>query len=150
VGPQVGVLPPAAVRMSQERDLAAVFDRRHRKLVDADPTAVRQRLMRNGHRLQHTVPPEAEQAPTLRERRILDPADQSDLVATVDRRRSPACPSTPRRSCGQTLLDPAADDPRILAIRAFNQRLATDPLFTAIIIPMRAGVTAAVFLPSAG
>ncbi|HZT42305.1 MAG TPA: O-methyltransferase [Chthonomonadaceae bacterium] len=48
---------------------------------------------------------------------------------------------------GQTLLDPAADDPRILAIREFNRRLAADPRFTAIIIPMRAGVAAAVFHP---
>jgi caffeoyl-CoA O-methyltransferase len=47
---------------------------------------------------------------------------------------------------GQTLLDPAADDPRILAIRTFNQRLATDPRFTAIIVPMRAGVAAAIFV----
>ena len=48
---------------------------------------------------------------------------------------------------GQTLLDPASDDPRILAIREFNRRLATDPRFTSIIIPMRAGVAAAIFLP---
>jgi caffeoyl-CoA O-methyltransferase len=48
---------------------------------------------------------------------------------------------------GQTLLDPAADDPRILAIREFNQRLATDPRFTSIIIPLRAGIAAAVFHP---
>jgi caffeoyl-CoA O-methyltransferase len=48
---------------------------------------------------------------------------------------------------GQTLLDPAADDPRILAIREFNRRLATDPRFTAIIIPMRAGIAAAAFHP---
>ncbi len=48
---------------------------------------------------------------------------------------------------GQTLLDPAADDPRILAIREFNQRLAADPRFTSIIIPMRAGVAAAIFHP---
>jgi caffeoyl-CoA O-methyltransferase len=46
---------------------------------------------------------------------------------------------------GQTLLDPASDDPRILAIRAFNRRLATDPRFTALIIPMRAGIAAAIF-----
>jgi len=48
---------------------------------------------------------------------------------------------------GQTLLDPAADDPRILAIREFNQRLAADPRFTAMIIPLRAGVAAAIFQP---
>lgn len=48
---------------------------------------------------------------------------------------------------GQTLLDPAADDPRILAIREFNRRLATHPLFTAIIVPMRAGIAAAVYRP---
>jgi caffeoyl-CoA O-methyltransferase len=46
---------------------------------------------------------------------------------------------------GQTLLDPAADDPRILAIREFNRRLAAHPQFTSIIIPMRAGIAAAVF-----
>src|SRR5207248_11762816 len=48
---------------------------------------------------------------------------------------------------GQTLLDPASDDPRILAIREFNRRLAAHPQFTAIIIPMRAGIAAAVFQP---
>jgi caffeoyl-CoA O-methyltransferase len=48
---------------------------------------------------------------------------------------------------GQTLLDPAADDARILAIREFNRRLASDPRFTAIIIPMRAGIAAAIFHP---
>jgi predicted O-methyltransferase YrrM len=46
---------------------------------------------------------------------------------------------------GQTLLDPGSDDPRILAIREFNRLLATDPRFTSIIIPMRAGVAAAIF-----
>jgi caffeoyl-CoA O-methyltransferase len=50
---------------------------------------------------------------------------------------------------GQTLLDPASDDPRILAIREFNRRLATDPRFTALILPMRAGIAAAVFDPHA-
>lgn len=50
----------------------------------------------------------------------------------------------------QTLLDPASDDPRILAIRKFNQRLATHPDFTALIIPMRAGVTVGVFNPKHG
>ena len=48
---------------------------------------------------------------------------------------------------GQTLLDPAADDPRILAICKFNRRLASDPRFTSIIIPMRAGIAATVFQP---
>jgi len=48
---------------------------------------------------------------------------------------------------GQTLLDPASDDPRILAIREFNRRLATDPCFTALIIPIRAGIAAAIFHP---
>ena len=48
---------------------------------------------------------------------------------------------------GQTLLDPAADDPRILAIREFNRRLATDTRFTALLIPMRAGIATAVFHP---
>lgn len=46
---------------------------------------------------------------------------------------------------GQTLLDPASDDPRILAIREFNHRLATDPRFTSIIVPMRAGIAIGVF-----
>lgn len=46
---------------------------------------------------------------------------------------------------GQTLLDPTADDPRILAIREFNRRLAAHPRFTSIIVPMRAGVAVAVF-----
>jgi len=40
----------------------------------------------------------------------------------------------------QTLLDPAADDPRILAIREFNRRLATHPGFLSLIIPIRAGI----------
>ena len=50
-------------------------------------------------------------------------------------------------SWGQTLLDPSADDPRVLAIREFNRRLATHPHFTAIIVPMRAGIAAAVYRP---
>jgi predicted O-methyltransferase YrrM len=49
---------------------------------------------------------------------------------------------------GQTLLDPAADDPRILAIREFNRRLATHPQFTAMILPMRAGVAVGLFQPA--
>ena len=46
---------------------------------------------------------------------------------------------------GQTLLDPAADDPRILAIREFNRTLAAHPRFTSIIVPMRAGIAVAWF-----
>jgi caffeoyl-CoA O-methyltransferase len=46
---------------------------------------------------------------------------------------------------GQTLLDPASDDPRILAIRTFNRRLAHDPRFLSLIVPMRAGVAVALF-----
>ena len=45
----------------------------------------------------------------------------------------------------QTLLDPAADDPRILAIRIFNERLANHPQFTSLILPMRAGVAVGLF-----
>ena len=48
---------------------------------------------------------------------------------------------------GQTLLDPAAADPRILAIREFNRRLAADPRFTSIIVPLGDGVATAVFHP---
>ena len=48
---------------------------------------------------------------------------------------------------GQTLLDPTADDPRILAIREFNRRLATDPRFTSMIVPMRAGIAVGLFNP---
>jgi len=48
---------------------------------------------------------------------------------------------------GQTLLDPKSDDPRILAIREFNRRLAAHPQFTSIIITMRAGIAAAIFHP---
>ena len=46
---------------------------------------------------------------------------------------------------GQTLLDPNANDPRILAISEFNRRLAAHPQFTATIIPIRAGIAAAIF-----
>lgn len=46
---------------------------------------------------------------------------------------------------GQTLLDPASDDPRILAIRNFNQRLASHPRFLSLIVPMRAGVAVGLF-----
>ena len=46
---------------------------------------------------------------------------------------------------GQTLLDPASDDPRILAIRTFNSRLAKDPRFLSLIVPLRAGVAVALF-----
>ncbi len=48
---------------------------------------------------------------------------------------------------GQTLLDPAADDPRILAIRIFNERLAAHPQFTSMIIPLRAGIAVGTFQP---
>ena len=48
---------------------------------------------------------------------------------------------------GQTLLDPTADDPRIIAIREFNRRLATDPRFNAMIVPMRAGIAVGLFNP---
>lgn len=46
---------------------------------------------------------------------------------------------------GQTLLDPAADDPRILAIRKFNRLLAENPRFDSLIVPMRAGVAVGLF-----
>ncbi len=48
---------------------------------------------------------------------------------------------------GQALLDPAADDARIIAIREFNQKLAEHPSFTSTIIPMRAGVAVGVYRP---
>ena len=48
---------------------------------------------------------------------------------------------------GQTLLDPGADDPRILAIRRFNRLLAEHPHFTATIIPIRAGIAVGVYRP---
>jgi caffeoyl-CoA O-methyltransferase len=48
---------------------------------------------------------------------------------------------------GQTLLDPEADDPRILAIRRFNRRLAEHPNFTATIVPIRAGIAVGVYRP---
>jgi predicted O-methyltransferase YrrM len=47
---------------------------------------------------------------------------------------------------GQTLLDPASNDPRILAIRVFNQRLAEHPRFLSLIVPMRAGVAVGLLL----
>ncbi len=46
---------------------------------------------------------------------------------------------------GQKLLDTDADDPRIIAIRKFNQMLATHPKFTSIIVPMRSGVAVGIF-----
>ncbi len=46
---------------------------------------------------------------------------------------------------GQTLLDPASDDPRILAIRKFNAMLAEHPRFTGTIVPLRAGVAMGVY-----
>jgi caffeoyl-CoA O-methyltransferase len=48
---------------------------------------------------------------------------------------------------GQKPSDPASDDPRVVGVREFNRRLAGDPRFTSIIIPMRDGVAAAVYLP---
>ncbi len=48
---------------------------------------------------------------------------------------------------GQTLLDPLADDPRILAIRRFNRILAEHPHFTSMILPLRAGVAVGVYEP---
>jgi predicted O-methyltransferase YrrM len=47
---------------------------------------------------------------------------------------------------GQTLLDPTADDPRVLAIREFNRLLAESPRFAATIVPLRAGVAVGLFL----
>jgi caffeoyl-CoA O-methyltransferase len=48
---------------------------------------------------------------------------------------------------GQTPLDPAADDPRVLGVREFNRRLAADRRFTSLIVPLGDGVAAAVFQP---
>jgi predicted O-methyltransferase YrrM len=48
---------------------------------------------------------------------------------------------------GQSLLDPDADEPRIIAIREFNRRLAEHPQFTSLIIPMRAGVAVGLYQP---
>lgn len=48
---------------------------------------------------------------------------------------------------GQALLDPAADDARILAIRRFNRMLAAHPHFTATIVPIRAGIAVGVYHP---
>jgi predicted O-methyltransferase YrrM len=48
---------------------------------------------------------------------------------------------------GQALLDPGADDPRILAIRRFNRMLAEHPHFTATIVPIRAGIAIGVYRP---
>ncbi len=45
----------------------------------------------------------------------------------------------------QTLLHPQSDDPRILAIRTFNNRLAQDSRFLSLIVPLRAGVAVALF-----
>lgn len=46
---------------------------------------------------------------------------------------------------GQTLLAPASDDPRILAIRRFNRLLAEHPRFVSLIVPMRAGIAVGLF-----
>jgi predicted O-methyltransferase YrrM len=48
---------------------------------------------------------------------------------------------------GQTLLDPVSDDPRILAMRRFNATLAHHPRFTAMIVPIRAGIAVGVYTP---
>lgn len=48
---------------------------------------------------------------------------------------------------GQALLEPTADDPRILAIRRFNRLLADHPHFTATIVPIRAGIAVGVYRP---
>jgi caffeoyl-CoA O-methyltransferase len=48
---------------------------------------------------------------------------------------------------GQSLLDPTADEPRILAVREFNQQLSRHPHFTATILPVRAGVALGVYQP---
>lgn len=48
---------------------------------------------------------------------------------------------------GQTLLDPESDDPRVFAIREFNQKLATHPQFVSMIVPLRAGVAVGVYRP---
>jgi caffeoyl-CoA O-methyltransferase len=50
-------------------------------------------------------------------------------------------------SWSHALLDPEATDPRIPGIREFNRRLATDPRFTSMIIPLRSGIAAGVFHP---
>jgi predicted O-methyltransferase YrrM len=47
----------------------------------------------------------------------------------------------------QSLLDPAATDPRIPAIREFNRRLAAHPQFTALILPARAGIAVGLYQP---
>lgn len=49
------------------------------------------------------------------------------------------------RSIFILLVDPTADDPRIIAIREFNRRLATDPRFTSMILPIRAGIAVGLF-----
>ena len=48
---------------------------------------------------------------------------------------------------GQTLLDQESTDPKIFAIREFNERLAAHPDFVSTIVPIRAGVAAAVYRP---
>src|SRR5262249_36430961 len=51
---------------------------------------------------------------------------------------------------GQTLLGRDSDDPRIIAIREFNRRLACHPDFAAIIVPVRAGVAVGLYQPHTG
>lgn len=46
---------------------------------------------------------------------------------------------------GQSPHDSQADDPRVVGVREFNRRLAADPRFTSLIIPMRDGVAAAIY-----
>jgi caffeoyl-CoA O-methyltransferase len=48
---------------------------------------------------------------------------------------------------GQSPHDPTATDPRVVGVRTFNQRLSADSRFTAVILPMRDGIAAAVFHP---
>lgn len=42
------------------------------------------------------------------------------------------------------VLDSGAQDPGVLGIREFNRRLASDPRFTSIVVPMRDGIAIAV------
>jgi caffeoyl-CoA O-methyltransferase len=46
---------------------------------------------------------------------------------------------------GQSPRDPQANDPRVVGVREFNRRLATDPRFTSLIVPMRDGVAVAIY-----
>lgn len=42
------------------------------------------------------------------------------------------------------VLDSETQDPGVLGIREFNRRLATDPRFTSIVVPMRDGIAIAI------